>query len=166
MPSRNRREKPLKIYITTQNIKEKISFSRYYINVLSFQIQTFSKCALVHIQLSSALCVLSLPTMLLHQFFKIATSYLRQEPTKLKHEGYQMLEEGLLTYRNRLYIPNCDDLKRFIMDEIHKRPYTRYPGYQKMIMNTRKQFYWHGLNKYIANSLAKCLEFQQVKEEH
>jgi hypothetical protein len=49
-----------------------------------------------------------------------------------------MLEEGLLTYINILYIPNCDDLKRFIMDEIHKRPYTGHPEYQKMIMATKK----------------------------
>ena len=70
------------------------------------------------------------------------------------------------THRNRFYIPDCDDLKRFIMDELHKRPYTGHPGYQKMIMTTRKQFYWPGLKKYIANYLAKCLECQQVKMEH
>jgi hypothetical protein len=99
-------------------------------------------------------------------FFKTVTSYLIQEPTGLKYEGYQMLEEGLLTYRNRLYIPNCDDLKRFIMDEIHKIPYNGHPGYHKMIMATRKQFYWPGLKKYIANYLAKCLECHQVKAEH
>ena len=62
-------------------------------------------------------------------FFKTVTSYLRQEPTGLKYEGYKMLEEGLLNYINRLYIPNCDDLKRFIMDELHKRPYIGHPGY-------------------------------------
>jgi hypothetical protein len=62
-------------------------------------------------------------------FFKIMTSYLRQEPTGIKYEGYQMLEEGLVTYKNILYIPNCDDLKRFMMDELHKRPYTGHPGY-------------------------------------
>jgi hypothetical protein len=56
------------------------------------------------------------------------TSYLRKEPTGIK-EGYQIIDEGLLTYRNRLYIPNCDDLKRFIMDELHKRPYTGHPRY-------------------------------------
>jgi hypothetical protein len=50
-------------------------------------------------------------------FFKTVTSYLKQEPTGIKYEGYQMLDEGLLTYKNRLYIPSCDDLKRFIMDE-------------------------------------------------
>jgi hypothetical protein len=75
------------------------------------------------------------------------TLYLQQEPAGEKYEGYQMTEGGLLTYRDRLYIPNCDDLKRFIMDELHKRPYTGHPGYQKMITATRKQFYWPGLKK-------------------
>jgi hypothetical protein len=91
-------------------------------------------------------------------FFKTLTSYLQQEPTGIKYEGYEMLEEGLLTYINRLYVPNCDKLKRFIMDEQHKIPYTSHPGYKKMITITRKQVYWPGLNKYIANYLAKCLE--------
>jgi hypothetical protein len=77
-----------------------------------------------------------------------------------------MLDEGLLTYRNRLYIPSCDDLKRFIMDELHKRPYIGHPSYQKMITTTRKQFNWPGLKNDIVDYLAKCLEFQQVKVKH
>ena len=52
------------------------------------------------------------------------------------------------------------------MDELHKRPYTGHPGYQKMITATRKQFYWHGLKKDIAKYLAQCIECQQVKAEH
>jgi hypothetical protein len=51
------------------------------------------------------------------------TSYLEQEPTRIKYEGYQMIDGGLLTYKNKLYIPECDDLKRLIMDELHKIPY-------------------------------------------
>jgi hypothetical protein len=99
-------------------------------------------------------------------FFQTITSYLEQEPTKIKYEGYQMIDGGLLTYKNRLYIPDCDDLKRFIMDELHKIPYTGHPGYQNMIMATKKQFYWIGLKKDIDNYLAKCIECQQVKVEH
>jgi hypothetical protein len=101
-----------------------------------------------------------------YAFFKTVTSYLKQEPIDLKYEGYQMLDEGLLTYINRLYIPSCDDLKRFIMDELYKRPYIGHLGYQKMITTTRKQFYCHGLKKDIADYLAKCLECHQVKAEH
>jgi hypothetical protein len=93
-------------------------------------------------------------------FCKTVTSYLRKEPTGIKYKGYQMLEEDLLTYKNILYIQNCDELNRFIMDELHKRPYTGHPGYQKMITTTRKQFYCPRLKKYIAIYLAKCLEFK------
>jgi hypothetical protein len=52
----------------------------------------------------------------------------------MKYEGYQMLNDVLITYKGRLYIPNCDDLKKFIMDELHKIPYTGHLGYQKMIV--------------------------------
>jgi hypothetical protein len=52
------------------------------------------------------------------------------------------------------------------MDELHKRPYTGHPGYQKMIAATQKQFYWPRLNKYIAKYLAQCIECQQVKAKH
>ena len=93
-------------------------------------------------------------------FIQTVTLYLQQEPAGVKYEGYQMTEGGLLTYKDRLYIPNCDDLKRFIMDEIHKRPYTGHPGYQKMITATWKNFYWHGLKKDIAKYLAQFIECQ------
>ena len=77
-----------------------------------------------------------------------------------------MTEGGLLTYRRRFYIPDCDDLKRFILDELHKRPYSSHPRYHKMITATRKQFYWPVMKKDIAEYLAKCIECQQVKAEH
>jgi hypothetical protein len=62
-----------------------------------------------------------------YTLFQTITLYLEQEPTWIKYEGYQMIDGGLLTYKNRLYIPDCDDLKRFIMDELHRRPYTGHP---------------------------------------
>jgi hypothetical protein len=99
-------------------------------------------------------------------FVRTVTMYLQQEPARVKYEGYQNTEGGLLTYRSRFYIPDCDDLKRFIMDELHKRPSSGHPGYPKMICATRKQFYWPRLKKDIAECLAKCIECQQVKEEH
>jgi hypothetical protein len=101
-----------------------------------------------------------------YAFFNTVTSYLRKEPTGIKYEGYQMLDEDPMTYRNILYIPSCDNLNRFVMDELHKRSSTGHRRYQKMITTTRKQFYWPGLKKDIADYLAKCIECQQVKPEH
>jgi hypothetical protein len=82
------------------------------------------------------------------------------DPTVLKYEGYQLLDDSLLTYKSRFYTPNCDDLKMFITDELHKTPYTGNPGYKKMITSTGKLFYWPRMKKDIDNYLAKCLECQ------
>jgi hypothetical protein len=90
-----------------------------------------------------------------YAFFKTVTSYLKQDPTGIMYEGYQMLYEGLLTYKNRLYIPSCDDLNRFIIDELHKISSIGHPGYHKMITTTRKQFYWLRLKRDITDYLAK-----------
>jgi hypothetical protein len=91
-------------------------------------------------------------------FIRTVSMYLQQEPVGVKYEGYHKTKGGLLTYRRIFYIPGCDDLKRFIMDELHKRPYSGHPGYQKMITATRKQFCWPRLKKFIAEYLPKCIE--------
>jgi hypothetical protein len=93
-------------------------------------------------------------------FFQSIKSYLEQESTGMKCEGYQWLNDVLVTYKGRLYIPKFDGLNRFMMDELHKRPYTSHLGYPKMITSTRKLFYWLGLKKDIADYLTKCLECQ------
>jgi hypothetical protein len=36
------------------------------------------------------------------EFFNAMKSYLEKEPTGLKYEGYQLLNDGLLTYKGRL----------------------------------------------------------------
>ena len=55
-----------------------------------------------------------------------------------KYEGYDLEEDGLLTYKSRMYIPNVVDLRRFFIDEICKTPYSGHPGYQKMIVLWRE----------------------------
>ena len=47
----------------------------------------------------------------------------------------------LLLHKGRLYIPNSVYIKLTVMDELHKRPYSGHPGYQKMITMTRKDFF-------------------------
>ena len=49
---------------------------------------------------------------------------------------------GLLRFKNRLYIPNSNELKLTILDKVHKKPYSGHLGYQKTITTLRKLFYW------------------------
>jgi hypothetical protein len=93
-----------------------------------------------------------------YEIFKTVKACPEKEPMGMKYEGYQLLNDVLLTYKGRLYIPNCDELRRFIMDELHKRPYTSHPGYPKIITPTKDLFYWLGMKKDIDDYLAKCLK--------
>ena len=52
------------------------------------------------------------------------------------------------------------------MDEIHQAPYSGHPGYQKIIATSRKQYFWSRMKKDIAEYVARCMKFQQVKVEH
>jgi len=90
-----------------------------------------------------------------YEFFKTMKTYFEQAPIGLKYEGYQLLNDGMLTYKYRLYIPNCDELNRLILDELHKIPYIGYPSYQKMITCTKKLFYWPRMKTDIVDYLAK-----------
>ena len=70
---------------------------------------------------------------------------------------------GLLLHKGRLYTPNATYIKLTVMDELHKRPYSRHPGYQKMIIMTRKDFFCPNMKNEVAEYLARCIECQQVK---
>ena len=48
---------------------------------------------------------------------------LQQQSLEKKYEGYKLEEYGL-TYKVRIYIPNVADLRRVVMDEIHRAPYS------------------------------------------
>ena len=54
---------------------------------------------------------------------------LQQQNLERKYEGYQLEGDELLTYKNRIYIPNVADLRRIVMDEIYQAPYSSHPGY-------------------------------------
>ena len=47
---------------------------------------------------------------------------LQQKSLEKKYEGYKFEEHKILTYRNTIYIPNVEYLRRIIMDEIHQYP--------------------------------------------
>ena len=49
-----------------------------------------------------------------------------------------MEEDGILTYKGRIYIPDVADLRRVVTDEIRQAPYSGHPGYQKTIATAMK----------------------------
>ena len=52
------------------------------------------------------------------------------------------------------------------MDEIYQSPYSGHPRYQKTIAIAKKQYFWPGMKKDIAEYISKCMKCQQAKVEH
>ena len=46
---------------------------------------------------------------------------------------FSLSQEGLLLYKNKLYIPRSTKLKLLILNEFHEIPFYGHPRYQKMI---------------------------------
>ncbi|KAI3712403.1 hypothetical protein L1987_70959 [Smallanthus sonchifolius] len=84
--------------------------------------------------------------------------------------GVELLLEskpnGLLYYLNRIWVPDRDDLRTFLMNEAHKTRYSIHPGADKMYQDFRQQYWWPGMKKDIALYVAKCLTCSKVKAEH
>ena len=76
------------------------------------------------------------------------------------------MKKRLLLYKDRLYIPIVPKIKLLILNEIHKTPYSGHPSYQKTITMLRKEYFWPNMKTELAEYIAICFEFQQVKTEH
>ncbi|KAI3797484.1 hypothetical protein L1987_32741 [Smallanthus sonchifolius] len=73
---------------------------------------------------------------------------------------------GLLYFLDRIWVPNRNDLREFLMTEAHKSRYSIHPGADKMYHNLQPQYWWPGMKKDIALYVAKCLTCSKVKAEH
>ncbi|KAI3805343.1 hypothetical protein L1987_27637 [Smallanthus sonchifolius] len=69
---------------------------------------------------------------------------------------------GLLYYLNRIWVPDRDDLRAFLMNEAHKTHYSIHRGADKMYQDLCQQYWWPGMKKGIALYVAKCLTCSKV----
>jgi hypothetical protein len=91
---------------------------------------------------------------------------LQQRERPQTKESYTLGTDGLLLYKNRVYVPNVRDLKLAILKEMHNVAYAGHPGYQKTVAAVKSHYFWPGLKKEIAEYIVRCMECQKVKVEH
>jgi hypothetical protein len=53
-----------------------------------------------------------------------------------------------------------------ILHEIHNVPYAGHLGYQKTVAVIKSHYFWPGVKRKIVEYIAKCMEFQKVKDEN
>jgi hypothetical protein len=79
---------------------------------------------------------------------------------------FNISDDGVLKFGNRLCVPNDPSIKNDILEEAHRSPYTMHPGSTKMYRDLRETFWWNNMKREIAQFVEQCLTCQQVKVEH
>ncbi|EOY32328.1 Uncharacterized protein TCM_040115 [Theobroma cacao] len=94
---------------------------------------------------------------------------LRNEIQKLTDGGvseFRFGEDNVLMFRDRVCVPEENQLRQAIMEKAHSSTYALHPGSTKMYRTIRENYWWPGMKRDVAEFVAKCLVCQQVKAEH
>ena len=75
------------------------------------------------------------------EFYLQTKEKLQQADTPEKYKDYQLEEDGLLRFKNRVYIPDSSELRKLVLQEMHDVPYAGHPGYQKTVIMVRKEYF-------------------------
>ncbi|KAJ9544791.1 hypothetical protein OSB04_024498 [Centaurea solstitialis] len=74
--------------------------------------------------------------------------------------------DGVRYFKDRIWVPKVDQLRKLIMDEAHQSRYSIHPRYDKMYKGLKEHFWWPEMKKDIATYVSKCLTCARIKAEH
>jgi len=81
-------------------------------------------------------------------------------------ENFGIDKTGTLRFKDRMCVPNNEEIKEMILEEAHKSKLSIHPGTTKMYQDLKKMFWWPKMKKEVAQYVAKCLVCQKAKIEH
>jgi len=73
---------------------------------------------------------------------------------------YRLIADGLIKFRDKIYLSDINELKNLILSEFHAKTYLGHPKYQKMLTTVNKFYYWLNLKREVAKFVARCLDSQ------
>jgi hypothetical protein len=84
-----------------------------------------------------------------------------EETTRLKEKinkglGFYITSDGLLTYQNRICVPNDEEIRKLILEEAHFSPFSVHPGGTKMYRDLKGYFCWNGMKRDVAEFVERC----------
>ena len=83
-----------------------------------------------------------------------------------KEIEFTVNEDGVLYYKDRVCVPDDNDLRKAILEEAHSESFSIHPGSTKMYQDLKMSFWWSGMKRDISEFVTKCLVCQRVKAEH
>ena len=83
-----------------------------------------------------------------------------------KEIEFTVNEDGVLYYKDRVCVPDDNDLRKAILEEAYDGSFAIYLGSIKMYQDLKMSFWWSGMKRDISKFVTKCLVCQRVKAEH
>ena len=69
-------------------------------------------------------------------------------------------------YRDRVCVPNDDELRKSILDGAHSGSFSMHPSSTKMYQDLKTSYWWSGMKRDVSEFVTKCMMCQKVKAEH
>ena len=83
-----------------------------------------------------------------------------------KETEFEIKEDRSLYYKDRVCVPDNNDLRKAILEEAHSGSFAIHPGSTKMYQDLKMSFWWSGMKRDVSEFVTKCLVCQRVKAEH
>ena len=83
-----------------------------------------------------------------------------------KETEFIVNEDGFVYYRDRVCVPNDDELKKSLLEEAHKGFFAMYPGSTKLYQDLKTSYWWSKMKRDVSEFVTKCMVCQKVKAEH
>ena len=83
-----------------------------------------------------------------------------------KETKFEVKENGVLYYKDRVCVPDDNDLRKAILEEAHNGSSVIHPGSTKMYQDLKMSYWWSGMKRDVLEFVTKCLVCQRVKAEH
>jgi hypothetical protein len=75
------------------------------------------------------------------------------------------LENGLIFYKDRIWLPSNSPFTRILLEEFHKTPTGGHMGITKTLTRLSTNFFWNGMRDDVHRFVLACLDCQHSKYE-
>ena len=83
-----------------------------------------------------------------------------------KEIEFTVNENGVFYYKDRVCVPDGNDLRKSILEEAHNGSFAIHSGITKMYQDLKMSLWWSGMRRDVSEFVTKCLVCQIVKTEH
>ena len=83
-----------------------------------------------------------------------------------KETEFKVKEDGILYYKNRVCVPDDNDLRKAILEEAHSGSFAIHPNSTKMYQDLKMSFWWSRMKIDVSEFVTKCLVCQRLKAKH